>query len=175
MINPVKPVAKKPIFTRNQVLAVFGALVLATLTWWFLRPPLSPEQQLRRDMDGLQAGVENTSPRDVLYYVADDFKWNDTDREGFSKLLKGAFLETSKIAATRTGETYQINGDSATVSGTFNARYKRTREPKDAPMNTLNGNYTLQWQMHDGDWKIVSATDSENSLKDAAPSPEPIL
>ena len=167
MINPTRQAEKKPLFTRNRVLVVTGLLAAIALTFYFLRPPLSPEQQLRRDMNGLQSAVESTSPRGVLAYVADDFKWNDSNRDGLSKLLKGAFLEATKIEATRTGETYELRGDSATVSGTFNARYRRIRESRDAPMNTLSGDYAIQWQLRDGSWKIIGATGGDKTFDKA--------
>ena len=167
MINPTRPIEKKPLLTRNRVLVVAGLLAAVALTFYFLRPPLSPEQQLRRDMDGLQSAVESTSPRGVLAYVADDFKWNDTNRDGLSKLLKGAFIEATQVKAKRTAETYEIRGDSATVSGIFNARYRRIRESHDAPMNTLAGDYSLIWQRRDGDWKIVGASGGDKTLDKA--------
>lgn len=163
MIEPKSQATKKPVWTRNRVLVVAGLLIVAALVFLVLRPKPTPAQQLRIDMNGLQRAVENTSPRDVLFYVADDFKWNDTDREGLSKLLKGVFLEASKIEATRQNETYTIKGDSATVSGTFNARYRRIRESRDAPMNKLDGEYSIQWQFRDDNWKIVGATGGDQS------------
>ena len=167
MINPTRPIEKKPLLTRNRVLVVAGSLAVIVVALFLLRPKLTPEQQLRRDMDGLQSAVESTSPRGVLAYVADDFKWNDSNRDGLSKLLKGAFLEASKIEATRTAETYEIRGDSATVSGIFNARYRRVRESHDAPKNTLAGDYSLIWQRRDGDWKIVGASGGDKTLDKA--------
>ena len=174
MIEPVSP-PKKPFLTRNRVLTDAALLAVIALAFFLMRPKLTPEQQLRADMSGLERAIENTSPRDVLHYIADDFKWNDTDRESFSRLLKGALIETSKIEATRTGETYDVRGDSGTVSGTYTARYRRIRESSSAPMNTLSGEYSIQWQQRDGEWKIVSATGSEGSTTNRVPTSEPLL
>jgi hypothetical protein len=173
MIEPKSP-PKKPFLTRNRVLAVAALLAVIALAFFMMRPKLTPEQQLRADMSGLERAVENTSPRDVLHYIADDFKWNDTDREGFSRLLKSALIEASQIEATRTSETYDVRGDSGTVSGSYTARYRRIREARHAPMNTLLGEYSIQWQLRDGAWKIVSATGSEGSTN-RAPATEPLF
>ena len=166
MIEP-KSSPKPPFFSRNRVLVIAGLLALVALAFVLMRPKLSPEQQLRADMSSLERAVESTSPRGVLAYVADDFKWNETDRDGLSKLLKGAFLEATQIEATRDGETYDINGESATVSGAFSARYRRIRESRDAPLKTLSGEYAIQWQQRNGDWKIVGATGGDKALDKA--------
>jgi ketosteroid isomerase-like protein len=91
-----------------------------------------------------------------------------------SGLVRGALTEATRVEITRSGETVEIRGEEATVSGQFSASYASIRESRTSPRRSLQGEYSILWRREDGNWKIVSAQGGDSAQPNAAAS-EPLF
>ncbi len=146
---------------RRGIIGLGLLLLLAGgAAWWrAAHPPLSPEQQIAAALDDASQALEARSPRRVLAYLTPEFKWNNTSREELSNLLRGTAFQWRDVRLQRFNERIEVNGDSATSSGSYSLTYRNG--PQAAP-ETQNGNYILRWQLRDGEWKIVAATGGDS-------------
>lgn len=159
---------------RNRVLVALALLVVAFAVWRLTRPPLSNEQQIRANMNDLVQGMQKTAPRQMLQYLAPDFKWNNNSRDQMERLVRQVSAGATHVEVTRTGENLQMRGEEATVSGNYTIYYQTLQEPRDTPPHVLSGQYTVLWQKRDGDWKIVALQGGEKNSS-SAPDTEPLF
>ena len=124
--------------------------------WKITHPPLTPEQQIRANMNGLTRAVRNTSPRAIIGYLAPEFKWNKTSRDEAERLIREASISATQVEVTRTAEKIEVRGESATATGDFTIRYRLLQESKNVPAHSSSGQYVVTWQKQaDGNWKIA--------------------
>ncbi len=159
---------------RYRVLVVVALLAALYLGWRLTRPPLSPEQQIRVNMDGVTQAIQNTSPRNILGYLSPDFQWNRTKRDEVEQMVREASVSATDVQITRSGERIQVRGNEATVTGDFRLSYRLLQESRETPPHTSVGQYSVLWQKRNGDWKIVQVQGGENSANNA-PSADPIF
>lgn len=146
-----------------RVLVVVVLLIFGYALWRLSRPPLTPEQQIRANMNGVAQAMQNTSPRAILGYLAPDFKWNNNSRDEVEHVIREAAVSATKVEVTRSGEKISVRGDSATATGDFSISFRMLQESRETPPHVSAGQYTVLWQKQaDGDWKISSVQGGEN-------------
>ena len=159
---------------RYRVLVVVALLVAAYFGWRLSRPPLTPEQQIRANMNDVTQAMRNTSPRGILGYLSPDFKWNRTGRDEVEHLIREASAGATNVQVTRSGEQIQVRGDEATASGDFSLSYRMLQESRETAPHVVKGQYSVLWQKQNGEWKITQIQGGENGLNNA-PNSEPMF
>ena len=130
----------------------------AYFTFRTKNPPLSSLQQVARDLDSAQAAVETRNAHALKSFLADDFRAGDTDRGSFNTMMGASFLQWRDVQLVRSGETIEIDGNSAVARGKFRLSH---RAQEGAAVETQSGDYVLQLRREEGRWKVVSASGVE--------------
>ena len=148
---------------RFGLFAVGLMLLLAgVVSWWRAsHPPLTASQQITANLDEATQALQNRSTAGILRHIAPGFSWNNNSKKELGDLLRGAMFQWRDVQLQRSGEVTVVNGTQATTTGSYMLRYRAG--PK-APRETSSGNYKLQWQMQDGNWKIVKADGGEAAM-----------
>lgn len=140
-----------------------AALVVLLLAgyWWWSRPArLTPEDQLRGEVEILRRAVENRQTGNIMNRLHRRFTWSGSNRQEFQSYLIGAFFEWRNIDLQLSPLKIQVQGDSATTGGTYILQY---RPRPDEPLTTRTGRFLLHWQQADGKWQVVKAEGAENN------------
>ena len=126
--------------------------------WRAMHPPLTAEEQIIANIDDAAVSIEQRSTSRLARYLAPEFSWNGTPRADALRLLAGTFYQFRDVQLQRTIERVQVNGDTATTSGTYHISFRSA--PQAAP-ESQSGAFTLKWRLRDGKWLIVSAQGGE--------------
>lgn len=127
--------------------------------WRATHPVLSPQQQIAANLDDVASALQSRAANRVLSHLAPEFSWNNSSRKEIGDILRGSLLGFRDVQLQRSGETVQVQGDTATSSGSFRLSY---RSSQGGQPQTQSGEYSLQWRKIDGEWKITSAKGGES-------------
>lgn len=143
---------------RKLFLTGGAAFLLAGIVfWWQNQTPQTPQQQIIAALDDAETAIERRSVSGVMQHLARDFKWNSSSRSEVADLLRGTFFQARDVQITRSGESINVNGETATSTGTYRATYKTSPQ---GPPETSEGRFTLYWRLEDGQWKMYQANAS---------------
>ena len=143
----------------KKILIVSGALVLllsAVLIWRALHPPLTDEQQIAANLDAIAAAASARDAVTLASYLAPTFTFNDqgqTQRKEFQRQLYGAILQYRVVDLGINGVQVKVQGERASSDGRFILSLKSEFS---SPPEVHNGDFQLQWQKSNGEWKIVA-------------------
>ena len=149
----------------RKIILVIGVLLLLVggLTWWrATHPPLTDEEQIAANLEGLRDTAESGSVNGVMSYFSDEFTWDGRKRSEISSLLYGAFYEGLRkrdFRLTFTNVRPAVKGATATVTGHFKVDVRTYRGGVDT---ASSGEFSTEWEKRDGQWKITRANGGEN-------------
>lgn len=149
---------RKILIIAGCALLVIGGIV----AWRATHPPLTDEQQIAANLEAMRVAVENRNAKGVTWYLAADFRWQGLKKSDVHRHLAGAFVAPGRplrdVQVYLSGLRIEVRDDSATTTGHYNVSYRIG----DAPAESRAGDFTLQWQKRDGQWKIVQAEGGGN-------------
>lgn len=152
--------ARKIILSLGVLFLLFGGLI-----WWRVtHPPLTDEEQIASNLEGLRASAEAGSVGGVMGYLAEDFTWDGRKRSEVSSLLYAAFydgLRKRDLRLTFTNVHPAVQGATATTTGHYKVDVRNYRSSVDSQ----DGEFSTQWEKRDGQWKITHASGGENSVQ----------
>ena len=148
---------------RKIVLALgLFILVIGGVLWWrATHPPLSDEEQIAANLEGLKDSAESGSVDGVMNYLSDDFTWGGRKRSEVRSLLFGAFYEGLRKRDFRlnfTNVKIKVQGATATATGHYKVDTRAFR----VGVESTDGDFSTEWQKRDGQWKITRANGGEN-------------
>ena len=133
---------------------VFALLLVAFFGWRLTHPPLTDEQQIAANIDGLTASANNKSAGGVASYLSKKFIFNGIRKKDFQNQLVGGFLQYRVVKLQTSGLQTKINGDTASSEGRWSLGLKSEYT---SPEERTSGTFELQWRRENGEWKIVEA------------------
>lgn len=125
--------------------------------WWgwnATHPPLSDEEQIAADLEGLRLAVEKRRANQVLRYLADEFTWNGQKKSEMSSQIRATFFEWRDVQPNITGLQITADGDRATASGKYSIALRLSSR---ARPEVYLGEFHLQLEKRDGTWLITDA------------------
>ena len=138
--------------SRRRAIRVLSAATVG-LIWGCHRTP--DEQQIRTQLDRLQAAVEKRSAGDFVALVTHDFAGSGgIDRETLRRTLAGLLLGSDGVHVTWLGPaTVEIQaGERATVTADVLATGGRWLPASGERFRIVSG-----WRRADGEWRCYSA------------------
>ena len=153
--------ARKTILALGILLLLFGGLI-----WWrAAHPPLTDEEQIAANLEGLRTSAESGSVNGVMGYLSDDFTWDGRKRSEISSLLYGAFYEGLRkrdFRLTFTNVRPVVHGATATVTGHYKVDVRTYRGGVDT---ASSGEFSTEWEKRDGKWKITRTQGGSENLQ----------
>ena len=143
----------------KRILIASGVVVLllsAILIWRALHPALTDEQQIAANLDAIAAAAGARDAVTIASYLAPQFTFDDqgqTERKEFQRQLYGGILQYRVVDLTINGVAVKVNGQNASSDGRFLLSLK---SEYNSPPELHDGDFQLQWQKIDGEWKIVA-------------------
>lgn len=148
----------------RKLILSFGVLLLLVggVIWWrAAHPPLTDEEQIAANLEGLRTSAESGSVNGVMGYLSDDFTWDGRKRSEISSLLYGAFYEGLRkrdFSLVFTNVHPAVQGATATLNGHYKLNLRNYRGAVDSG----DGEFSTSWEKRDGQWKITRASGGEN-------------
>jgi len=149
----------------RKIVVALGVLMLligGVLWWRATHPPLTDEQQIQANLDGLKNAAEACSADRVMNYTSEDFNWNGQKRSEVRSAITGACLSGGfhkpDFSLTFTNVHITVKGATATAAGHYQLYIRSFRgspEPHD-------GEFSTEWEKRDGEWKITRASGGES-------------
>jgi uncharacterized membrane-anchored protein YhcB (DUF1043 family) len=139
----------------SRVLALLILLVVGGVAWRLTHPALSPSQQIERTLDDATQSLQNRSVGGVLSVLSKDFSYSGTSRQETADTLRGAFFQWRDVQMHRSNPSAEVRGETANTRGFYTLTFRPTM---DAPFETQRGEYSLEWRLENGDWKVVRAS-----------------
>lgn len=135
------------------VVGLYGA-------WKAMHPQLTPEQQIKANVEDLRRQIENRNVKGVTFYFSKNFNWQGTSRREVIDTLKVGFLQARDVQLHVSNEQVTVNDDTAYSSGHFTISYKPS---PDAGAQTQVGDFELEWTKEENrQWKITRAEGGKN-------------
>ena len=137
-------------------------LVAGFFGWRATRPQLSPEEQISRQLTGLEESVEAKNVRGIAGYLAADFVYEGAGGASRKDVLNGArgtLFQARDVQVDLSNVQTQVNGNKASSSGDVRMSL---RPSPNAAVETRTSNFALDWELRDGTWKIVRARGGDN-------------
>lgn len=148
---------------RRFVLGVCTSMLLLAgfMMWRAATPPLSDREQISAQMEEMRAAMEARSAGKIAKYISEDFEWNGLDARAFRASLAQIFMQWRDVKLLISSQKTDVRGASATTSGS----YKITLREADASApQTLNGDFSVQWNRTQSGWRIQSLRGGEALL-----------
>ena len=142
----------------KKILIASGLAVLllsAVLIWRALHPPLTDAQQISANLDAIAAAASARDAAGVASYLAPKLTYNGNagiQRKEAQRQLYAGILQYRVVDLSINGVQVKLNGARASSNGRFILSLK---SEFDSPPELTTGDFQLQWQKIDGDWKIV--------------------
>lgn len=115
----------------------------------------TPEAQLRRQFEQMQAAVEAGQPGDFIRGVSEDFVGEGgMDRAALHNLIRAQILKNARVGATTGPLKVNVDGDNAEVAFDVLLTSRSGRVLPDQA-----GTYEVKtaWRREDGDWRVYHA------------------
>ena len=143
----------------KRILIASGVVILllsVVLIWRALHPALTDEQQIAAHLDSIAAAADARDAAAIADFLAPSFTFNDqgqTERKEFGRQLYAGILQYRVVDLNINGVQVKVNGERASSDGRFLLSLK---SEFNSPPELHTGDFALQWQKLDGEWKIVA-------------------
>jgi hypothetical protein len=116
-----------------------------------------PEAEIRANIASMQQAVEAREPGAVVEHLADHFAGgNGLDKQGLRRILMAQFLQHKKINVAITHLDITVNEYNpviARMEAVVAVTGAQNLLPQDGDLINVSGD----WELHDGEWLLVSA------------------
>jgi len=144
-----------------RLILLLGVLLLVVgglLAWRSLHPPLSDEQQIVANLEGIRGAIESRQARAVTNYLAPDFRYDGMTRSELNNNLAGAFFQWHDVHLEISSVQVKVQGDRAVSTGHYTASVAAGQGS--APEQHA-GNCTLNWERRKGRWVVTNGGTDE--------------
>ena len=148
---------RRIILVTGSLLILFGAVAL----WRVTHPNLTDDEQIAASLSDITRNAAKRNARGITQHLGSGFDWQGQKRKDVQRWLGSGFIQSRDLKLELPTVSTQVSGDTATTTGTFNLSFRPTPE---APIERRSGDFKLQWQRQDGEWKIVKAEGGEVPL-----------
>jgi hypothetical protein len=150
----------------KKTLVTLGFVVLLLslfLIWRSLRPPLTNQQQIAANLEGIDTAADNRRVGDIVFFLAKDFNFNGTKKRELQQQLTVGIMQYRVVDLELRGVKIDVDEETetATSEGRFSLVLKN--EFTSAP-ETTNGEFKLEWRKDDGVWKVTKAKGTQHRL-----------
>lgn len=115
---------------------------------------MTDEQQIQAAIGDIAVQASHKSAGGVTYYLSKSFQYDSFKRGDIKKDLGGGMFRYAVINLRTSNVQIQVNGDSATTTGTYQLGLKLEFN---SPEETTSSPFKLGWKREDGAWKISNA------------------
>jgi ketosteroid isomerase-like protein len=120
-----------------------------------MSPPPGDREVIMAEVEAIRKAVENQNPKGILSRLEEGFKFQGASKSELRSHLVAFFFQNSDVRLDLAGVDATVEGDSATSSGSYSARWK---SGPTAPDEVRTGRFIAKWRKIEGQWKIVEAT-----------------
>jgi ketosteroid isomerase-like protein len=144
--------------TRRLVIALGLIFLLGGgFFWWRVtHPPLSDAEQIAANLEDIREALENGNIERALNYLSEDAKFAGQSRSQIrSQFTIGQFMNRADVRVTFTNTRHEVQGATASTKGHYKLDVRQRVNP-----DSYDGDFSLEWQKQDGQWKISDGSAS---------------
>ena len=135
-------------------LGVVMLLVVGIFGWRATHPPLTDEQQIAANLEGIVEAAQARSASGVGGYLSPKFQFDGTKKGDFQRQLVFGLHQYSSVEVQTSNVKVTVRGQTATTTGSYRLSLK---PESNSPPQVYPGNFNLQWRQENGQWLVIGA------------------
>ena len=132
-------------------------LLAAFFAWRHFNPPLGEREVILSEIEAMRRAAQNQNPNGILSRLDKGFRLKGVSKSELRSQLTFFFFQNTDIQLDLGGVDANVEGQSATSSGSYTLRWKGAQGASEE----ARGNFSARWRKVEGAWKIVEVSGVE--------------